>query len=254
MNILSWNVAGIRAVIRKNALDFTLKKEYDVLCFQETKAEQSQVKNIDQITKLYPFQIWNHSKKRKGYSGTCILSSIPFESVVDTPDFDKEGRITCVEFEKFYLVNVYTPNSKFDLSRLTERIDDWDPNFRRFCNNLNEVKSVIICGDLNVCHTNLDIYDHMKYRLNIHAGFTKDERQSFQILLDTGYIDAFRTVNKDPFRFTYWSYANNARYKNEGWRLDYFLVSKKLSDCIVESTIQSNIYGSDHCPITIKIT
>jgi len=252
MKILSWNVAGIRAVLRKDALDFALKGEYDAICFQETKAEEIQVKNIDLFKSIYPYQYWNHSKKRKGYSGTAIWSKIPFDSL-DSPDFDQEGRITTVEYSKFYLVTVYTPNSKGDLSRLSERTNEWDPLFKNYCNYLKNKKPVIICGDFNVIHQDNDIYQPEKHQGNIYAGYTMEERTSFTELLTSGYIDAFRKFNNNPGNYTWWSYMHNARSNNIGWRLDYFLVDISLEHKIIDSTIESNILGSDHCPISLQI-
>lgn len=250
---MSWNVAGIRAVIRKNALDFALKGEYDIICFQETKAEQIQVKNIELLTSIYPHQYWNHSKTKKGYSGTSIWSKIPFMNTLDSPDFDREGRITTVEYSSFYLVTVYTPNSKGDLSRLSERTNEWDPLFKLYCNNLNLYKSVIVCGDFNVIHQDIDIHQPEKHQGNIYAGYTHEERTTFTELLSSGYIDAFRKFNQEPNNYTWWSYMHNARTKNIGWRLDYFLVNKELEENIIDSTIEKQILGSDHCPITLNI-
>jgi len=253
MKILSWNVAGIRAVLRKNALDFSLKGEYDTLCFQETKAEQIQVKNIDSFKSIYPYQFWNHSKTRKGYSGTSIWSKTPFVSTLDSPDFDQEGRITTVEYTNFFLVTVYTPNSKGDLSRLQERTEEWDNLFKNYCNGLKFKKPVIICGDLNVIHQDIDIYQPEKHQGNIYAGYTIEERTTFTQLLSSGYIDAFRKFNNNPGNYTWWSYMHGARDRNIGWRLDYFLVDTSIEQCIVNSTIESNILGSDHCPIALHI-
>ena len=253
MKIISWNVAGIRAVLRKNALDFALDGEYDAICFQETKAEQVQVKNIDNFTKIYPYQTWNHSKMKKGYSGTSIWSKKPFVSIVPTPDFDNEGRISAVEYNDFYLVTVYTPNSKGDLSRLPERTNEWDPLFKTFCNNLKCMKAVIICGDFNVIHQDVDIYQPEKHRGNIYAGYTLEERTEFTKLLSSGYVDAFRKFNTEPGNYTWWSYMHGARDRNVGWRLDYFLVDISLEENIISSTIEKQILGSDHCPITLYI-
>ncbi len=253
MKILSWNVAGIRAVLRKNALDFALKGEYDALCFQETKAEEVQVKNIDKFKAIYPYQSWNHSKTRKGYSGTSIWSKTPFISTLESPDFDQEGRITTVEYNNFYLVTVYTPNSKGDLSRLKERTKDWDPLFKTYCNCLKLKKPVIICGDFNVIHQDIDIYQPEKHQGNIYAGYTIEERTTFTELLSSGYVDAFRKFNNNPGNYTWWSYMHNARTKNIGWRLDYFLVDTEIEKNIVDSTIESNILGSDHCPVSLSI-
>ena len=183
MKIISWNVAGIRAVLKKNALDFILEDNYDVICFQETKAEQIQVKNIDKFISKFPYQTWNHSKTRKGYSGTSIWSSIPFINILDCPEFDNEGRICTVEYSDFILVTVYTPNSKGDLSRLNERTNEWDPQFRYYCENLKKNKPVIICGDLNVINEDKDIYQPEKHKFNIYAGYTDEERLSFKTLI-----------------------------------------------------------------------
>ena len=253
VRILSWNVAGIRAVLRKNALDFSLKGEYDIMCFQETKAEQQQVKNIDAFKSIYPHQYWNHSKTKKGYSGTAIWSKIPFINMLEPPSFDNEGRITTVEYSEFYLITVYTPNSKGDLSRLNERTTEWDPLFQTYCNFLKNQKPVIICGDLNVIHQEIDIHQPEKHQGNIYAGYTIEERTTFTQLLSSGYFDAFRKFNQEPNNYTWWSYMHNARTKNIGWRLDYFLVDSRFFSNTKDSTIEKDILGSDHCPISLNI-
>ena len=252
MKLLSWNVAGIRAVLRKNALDFTLNSDYDVLCFQETKAERSQVKDISKFTNEYPYQHWNHSKTKKGYSGTAIWSKQEFKEL-SSPGFDQEGRITAVEFETFQLVTVYTPNSKGDLSRLDERINIWDALFKIYCDELNQIKPLIICGDFNVIHQDIDIHKPEEHRGNIYAGFTDEERQSFTELLGYGYSDAFRMFNDKEGHYTWWSYMHGARNRNIGWRLDYFLVPDSLKKNTKSSEILKSVIGSDHCPITLNI-
>jgi len=249
--IMSWNVAGIRAVLRKNALDFSLNNnELDVICFQETKAEQVQVKNIDKFINEFPYQIWNHSKKRKGYSGTSIWSKTPFINTFQTPEFDNEGRICAVEFDKYILLTVYTPNSKADLSRLDERVNDWDVKFCSYCDYLKSIKPLIICGDLNVCHKDIDIYEPEKHRSNVYAGFTNEERTSFSRIIEQGYFDAFREFHNEGNNFTWWSYYKDCRTRNIGWRLDYFLVDNLLKQYCTNSIINKEIYGSDHCPIS----
>lgn len=253
MKVLSWNVAGIRAVLKKGTLEFVLKGEYDVLCFQETKAEEQQVKNVEKYKELYPYQIWNSSKTKKGYSGTAIWSKIPFVSTLPTIDFDNEGRVVAVEYEEMYLVTVYTPNSKGDLSRLEERTKKWDTQFREYCNNLKEVKPVVICGDLNVIHQEIDINCPEKHLGNKYAGYTMEERAEFTKLLSCGYFDAFRKFNKSAGNYTWWSYISNARQNNVGWRLDYFVVDDLLNMNCTNSTIERDIMGSDHCPITLTL-
>ena len=252
MKIVSWNVAGIRAVLRKNALDFVLESDIDILCFQETKAEKEQVKNIDNFTSKYPYQIWNHSKTKKGYSGTAIWSKYNFKHI-ESPFFDEEGRITIAEFENFILLTVYTPNAKADLTRLEYRVNEWDMLFREYCNQLNVIKPLIMCGDFNVIHQDIDIHQPEKHPGNIYAGFTNEERSSFTQLLSCGYIDAFRLFSNEPCNYTWWSYMHNARKKNVGWRLDYFLVSNIFKTKIINSEILNEIYGSDHCPISLNI-
>ena len=249
MKIVSWNVAGIRAILKKNALDFTINDEIDIICFQETKAEQTQVKLSSSFLNFYPYQTWNHSKNKKGYSGTAIWSRHPFVSIIPTPHFDTEGRICAVEYTNFYLITVYTPNSKRDLSRLKERIDVWDTNFRQFCNNLDNKKSCIICGDFNVCHKDIDIHKPDQHRGNIYAGFTAEEQTSFDLLLSNSFVDTFRLFNNEGGNYTWWSYIYGARKKNIGWRLDYFLVSQDVKHFVKSSSILKNILGSDHCPI-----
>ena len=253
MKLLSWNVAGIRAVLRKNELDFVLKGEYDILAFSETKAEQKQVKNIEKFKELYPHQSWNSSKTKKGYSGTAIWSKIPFVKVFDPPEFDIEGRVCAVEFKFFYLVNVYTPNSKQDLSRLKERTQEWDPLFKEYCNELKSMKPVIICGDLNVMHKPNDLHNPERHRNNDLAGYTIQGRKTFTELLDSGYDDSFRLFNKESGYFSWWSYFRGSRENNVGFRLDYFLTDKRLADKVMDSTIERYQLGSDHCPITLQV-
>lgn len=252
MKILSWNVAGIRAVLKKNALDFSIQEDYDTLCFQETKAEEQQVKLDDKFKEKYPHQLWNSSKTKKGYAGTAIWSKYEFKKH-ETQEFDIEGRITVVEFNKFILLTVYTPNSKGDLSRLSERTDVWDIQFKEYCNQLKKQKPLILCGDFNVIHMDRDIHQPEKHQGNIYAGYTYQERQRFTELMSCGYTDAFRMFNDEAGHYTWWSYMHNARKKDIGWRLDYFLVDDALKPFINDSKILKEKMGSDHCPITLEI-
>jgi exodeoxyribonuclease III len=250
MKLISWNVNGIRACLQKGFLEFVKKENPDIMCIQETKAHPDQV---DDMLKQYEHHYWNSAEK-KGYSGTAIFSKIKPISVIygDGPMDDNEGRVITAEFEKFILVNVYTPNSKRGLVGL-ERRAKWDVAFHKFIEELNEKKPVIVCGDLNVAHTEIDLANP-KPNYNKNAGYTQVEIDGLNKYLNSGFIDSFREFNKDPGQYTWWSYMFHARDRNIGWRIDYFLVSKKLKSKLKSSTILSKVLGSDHCPISIEIT
>lgn len=252
MRILSWNVNGIRAALRKNFLESIKELDPDVVCLQETKAQQGQA----QILLPGYEQYWNSAEK-KGYSGTAVFTRIePLEVEYDMKGYDKEGRIILLEFDGFYLLNVYTPNSGRDLSRLDYR-KEWDKEFRRFVKELEGKKPVIIAGDLNVAHKEIDIANPQGNKTTKskpgNAGFTDQERNSFTEHLNSGLVDTFRHLYPDTEKYTWWTYMFNARAKNKGWRLDYFLVSMDLMDKVDDSRIHDNIHGSDHCPIELEI-
>lgn len=264
MNLYSWNVNGIRAVVRKNALqDFLSKHDPDILCLQETKAMQGQAE-ID----LPEYEEYWNSAEKKGYSGTAIFTKTKPILVTNglprhiikkhklTGDSygnpNKEGRVITAEFEKFFVVTVYTPNAKDDLTRIPLRHQQWDPAFFEYCMELEKSKPVIFCGDLNVAHTPDDLEND---KSNIgKKGFTLEEREGFQKFIDHGFVDTFRMFHKGKGHYTWWSHFANARARNVGWRIDYILVSKSLKDTVESAEIHSDIMGSDHCPISAKIS
>ena len=249
MKIISWNVNGIRAVIKKGFYDFMKKENPDIICIQETKAHKDQV---DLNLPDYPFQYWNSAVK-KGYSGTAIFSKVKpvsFKNDIGIEHHDSEGRVITLEFELYYLVTVYTPNSKRELLRLKYRTE-WDADFLEYVKTLEKHKPVIFCGDLNVAHTEKDLKNPKTNHFN--PGFTDEERQGFTNIVDAGYIDTFREFTKEGGHYTWWSYMFQARMKDIGWRIDYFCISEKLKIFLKNSTILKNIMGSDHCPVMLEI-
>lgn len=255
--LISWNVAGLRACIKKEALDFLKQADYDVVCLQETKCEEHQVKLPQWITESYPYRFWNSTQgitQRKGLSGTAIWSKREPLARIDSPDFDTEGRIVALEYKKFILVTVYTPNSQSDESeRFNFRVAEWDGLFRDFIFMLEQVKPVIICGDLNVAHEERDVYKPDEWR-NKSPGFYDAERENFTELLSQGYVDTFRMFNQEERQYTYWQQTIPVyRKRNIGWRIDYFVASNKLVKYVKESLIRPEIMGSDHCPITCTL-
>ena len=250
IKLISWNVNGIRAVIKKGFEQFILDQDPDIICLQETKAMEDQV---EEILTNYQYKYWNSADK-KGYSGTAVFSKIYPETVTNGIGIDKhdhEGRVITLSFNNYYIVNVYTPNSKRGLSRLEYRCNEWDKDFLNYLNVLNSKKPVIFCGDLNVAHKEIDLANPKNNKKN--AGFTKEERQGFQNYIDSNYIDTFRIFNNNPENYTWWSYMFNSRARNIGWRIDYFCVSKKIENNIKSSVIYNNILGSDHAPIGMEI-
>lgn len=258
MIIYSWNVNGLRAVIRKGALvRFIDKYRPDILCLQETKAKQGQA----EIDLPEYEELWN-SAERPGYAGTAIFTKIkPLSIRYDLPTNKKladqfgdplaEGRVLTAEFEKFFLVNVYTPNSKNALERLKLREKLWDPEFLMYLTNLEQTKPVVVCGDFNAAHEEIDI---ARPKTNHHsAGFTDEERQGISRLIATGFIDTFRHLNPESVRYTWWSHWGHARENNVGWRIDYFFISKSLEKNLKSAEIYEDILGSDHCPISIEL-
>ena len=250
MKLISWNVNGIRSILQKGFPGFVETEAPDLLCLQETKA------NPDQVDKLlidYPFHYWNTAVK-KGYSGTAIFSKHKPLNVsygINHQAHDNEGRTVCVEFPDYYLVNAYFPNSQRGLARLDYR-QTWDKDFLNFIKKLEERKPVILCGDLNVAHTDKDLANP-KSNYNKNPGFTQAEIDGFTNLLNSGFIDTFRMFNQEPGNYTWWSYMFNARAKNIGWRIDYFCASKILKDRIKEAFILKEIKGSDHCPVKLVL-
>ena len=249
MKIISWNVAGFRACLKKGFEEFFYEVDADIYCLQEVKALKDQIDfNPD------GYYCYLNPADKKGYSGTLIYTCYKPLSVrygIDVDEFDHEGRVITLEFDNFYLVNQYVPNVKRDLSRLNYRMR-WEEELKKYLKKLEEVKPVVICGDFNVAHKEIDIKNAKANRGN--AGFTDEERDKFSELLDSGFIDTYRYFNKDKKdAYTWWSYIGRARDKNIGWRIDYFLVSKNIINKISNSIIYSDVYGSDHCPIGIDI-
>lgn len=249
MKFVSWNVNGIRACLQKGFEQFFKTVDADIFCIQETKCQPDQVDlNFDGY-KSY----WNSAEK-KGYSGTAIFTKIEPINVtygIGIEEHDKEGRVITLEFEKFFMVDIYTPNSKRGLERLEYR-QIWEDEIRKYLLKLNNVKPVIMCGDLNVAHKEIDLKNPKNNRGN--AGFTDEERNKMTELLNAGFTDSFRFLYPDKENaYSWWSYMGRAREKNIGWRIDYFIVSKSIEDKIKEASIYSEIMGSDHCPVELEI-
>jgi len=251
MKLVSWNVNGIRAAVKKGFTVFVAQEDPDIVCIQETKATPEQVfLPLD----AYPFKYWNSSKAKKGYSGTAIFAKhnpISVFSDIGIEEHDQEGRVLTLEYESYYLVNVYTPNSQRGLTRLQYRTE-WDRCFRKFIKTLQESKPVIVCGDLNVAHKSIDLSNPKSNMRN--AGFTIEERMGFSQLLDIGLIDTFRHFYPNAEkRYSWWSYMGGARERNIGWRIDYFCVSESIRDKCKDAAILDQVYGSDHCPVSLSI-
>lgn len=263
MRIYSWNVNGIRAVLRKDLFQpFIDAEQPDILCLQETKAQPGEaVIDLPGYT-----EFWNSADK-KGYSGTAIFTKEkPISVSTDLPadlleryDMTKddygnpntEGRVLVAEYEKFFLMTVYTPNAKDDLSRVELRHKHWDPAFLEYAKRLEQTKPVVFCGDLNVAHTELDL---ARPKPNIgKRGFTNEEREGFQNFIDSGFVDTFRLFHEGNGFYTWWSHFANARENNTGWRIDYFLVSESLKANVVAADIHPNVLGSDHCPVSVEL-
>jgi exodeoxyribonuclease III len=252
MRLISWNVNGIRAAIKKDFLIALAQMQPDVLCIQETKAQDEQV--ITAIGALDHYHVYPHSAVRPGYSGTAVFSRREPLSVVfgmDIDQHDQEGRVIAAEFEDFFIVTVYTPNSGDGLRRLDYR-EQWDRDFRKYMQQLEKTKPVIICGDLNVCHRPIDIA-RPEANYNKSAGYTQKEIDGLDNLLKAGYIDTFRHLYPDTVKYSWWSFRAGARERNVGWRLDYFLASQALEGRIREAEILNEIYGSDHCPVVLEL-
>lgn len=249
MKLVSWNVNGIRAALKKGFMDFFEAADADIFCLQETKLSVGQLElELDGYE-----QYWNYAEK-KGYSGTAVFTKISPIHVtfgIGDDEHDREGRVITCEFEEFFLVNCYTPNSKRGLARLDYRMV-WEDAFRAYLTMLETVKPVVLCGDLNVAHKEIDLKNPSSNRRN--AGFTDEERNQFTNLLRTGYTDSFRHLYPDATdRYSWWSYITKARERNAGWRIDYFVVSDALADQILDADIRDDVYGSDHCPVTLEL-
>lgn len=249
MRFITWNVNGLRACVQKGFLDFFHTADADFFCLQETKLQEGQI-SLD----LPGYrQFWNYAEK-KGYSGTAIFTKYPplsHRNGIGVPELDTEGRVITLEYPEFYLVTCYTPNAQQGLARLDHRMA-WEEAFRAYLKQLDIIKPVILCGDLNVAHQEIDLKNPSTNRGN--AGFSDEERQQFSSLLDAGFTDTFRFLHPDTTgAYTWWSYRFQARQKNAGWRIDYFVVSDRLRDKIISAPIYSDIHGSDHCPVGIEL-
>jgi exodeoxyribonuclease-3 len=248
MQILSWNVNGIRAVLRKGFMEVFRHYKPDILLLQETKASSDSVQLLLQGYEQY----WNSAEK-KGYAGTAVFTKAKPLSVqygIGSDLHDTEGRVIALEFPKYYLINVYTPNSQRGLGRHSYR-QEWDRDFLKFMLKLEKRKPVIFAGDLNVAHKEIDLANPKTNKRN--AGFTIEEREGFQRYIDAGYIDSFREFNKEPGNYTWWGYFHNLRERNIGWRVDYFMLSKSLRPRLKDAFILRDVMGSDHCPVGIEM-
>ncbi|MDQ6419468.1 exodeoxyribonuclease III [Paenibacillus sp. LHD-117] len=249
MKLVSWNVNGLRACVGKGFLDYFREKDADIFCLQETKLQEGQIELP--LGEDY-HQFWNYAQK-KGYSGTAIFSRIKPLSVrygLET-DEEPEGRVITLEFEHFYMVTVYTPNAKRDLSRLDYRLE-WEARFMCYLNELDKLKPVVVCGDLNVAHQEIDLKNAKSNHGN--SGFTAEERECMTKLLDSGFADTFRRLYPERSdAFTWWSFMPKVRERNVGWRIDYFLVSERLVPSVKDAGIDAHILGSDHCPVTLEL-
>ncbi len=253
MKLISWNVNGLRAVLKKGFKDFFKEVDSDIFCIQETKMQEDQIDlEIQSVFNGY-YSYWNSAVK-KGYSGTAVFTKVKPINVtygIGKEEHDQEGRIITLEFEKFYLVNCYTPNSKRELERLDYRMK-WEDEIRAYLGALDKIKPVIYCGDFNVAHEEIDLKNPKTNHRN--AGFTDEERRKMTELLSAGFTDSFRYLYPEKEDcYTWWSYMFHAREKNVGWRIDYFIVSKSIKDKIKESTIYDKVLGSDHCPVGLII-
>ncbi len=252
MKLVSWNVNGIRAIMNKDFMGSLAAMNPDVLCLQETKAQDDQV--LDTLESLQGYYLYTNSAVKKGYSGTAILTrEEPMGVSVDIgiEEHDQEGRVITAEYPNFYLVTVYTPNSGSELKRLGYR-ETWDVAFLAYLKELEKTKPVIACGDFNVAHTEIDLA-RPKQNYNKAAGYMQEEIDGFQNLLDAGFVDTYRHLKPDEIKYTWWSYRAGARPRNIGWRIDYFVTSSVLSPQIKDAEILNEIMGSDHCPVVLEI-
>ena len=249
MKLISWNVNGIRSILKKGFLDFVAREQSDILCLQEVRAEPGSVElNLPGYEAF-----WNPAKVKAGYSGTAIFTRPkPLTVTLEMGDskHDGEGRVLTAEFQKFYLVDVYTPNSKRDLSRLPYR-EKWDLDFLKFLKKLEEKKPVVFCGDLNVAHKEIDLTHPEANRKN--HGFTDEERAGIERIFKSGFLDTFREFSSDGGHYTWWSQMNGCRSRNVGWRIDYFCISKSLRPHLEDAFILPYVMGSDHCPVGIEL-
>ena len=248
MKLISWNVNGLRACAEKGFMDVFRELDADAFCIQESKLQAGQI----ELDLPGYEQYWNYAEK-KGYSGTAVFTRIPPLSVsrgIGIDEHDHEGRVITLEYASFYLVTVYTPNSQDELRRLAYRME-WEDAFRTYLCSLAEKKPVVVCGDMNVAHQEIDLKNPKTNRRN--AGFTDEERGRFSELLSAGFTDSYRFLYPDKIEYSWWSYRFRAREKNAGWRIDYFLVSDSLRDRIKDASIHTEIFGSDHCPVELDL-
>ena len=248
IKFIAWNVNGIRSVLKKSFLHFVAEEDPDILCLQETRAHPSEVE-----LNLPSFHLYWNSSQRKGYSGTAVFTKIKplnMSPGMGMPQHDEEGRIVTLEYGDFYLVNVYTPNSKRDLSRLGYR-EIWDKDFLAYLKKLEKSKPVVFCGDLNVAHKEIDLSNPEANRHN--HGFTEEERSGFDRIVKAGFIDTFREFYQEGGHYTWWSQLNHCRKRNIGWRIDYFCISKSLRPRLDDASILSQVTGSDHSPVGIVL-
>ncbi|EHC2216215.1 exodeoxyribonuclease III [Listeria monocytogenes] len=249
MRLISWNVNGLRAAVKKGFLEYFEEVDADIFCLQETKLQEGQIELDLPAYKDY----WNYAVK-KGYSGTAIFTKVEPLSVqygLGIPEHDTEGRVITLEFEEFFMVTVYTPNSQAELKRLDYRMT-FEDAILEYVKNLDKTKPVVLCGDLNVAHEEIDLKNPRTNRKN--AGFSDEERAKFSAFLDAGFIDSFRYFYPDlTDAYSWWSYRMNARARNTGWRIDYFVVSERLKDKLVDAKIHADVLGSDHCPVELEL-
>ncbi|EIR1323349.1 exodeoxyribonuclease III [Listeria monocytogenes] len=249
MRLISWNVNGLRAAVKKGFLEYFEEVDADIFCLQETKLQEGQIELDLPAYKDY----WNYAVK-KGYSGTAIFTKVEPLSVqygLGIPEHDTEGRVITLEFEEFFMVTVYTPNSQAELKRLDYRMT-FEDAILEYVKNLDITKPVVLCGDLNVAHEEIDLKNPKTNRKN--AGFSDEERAKFSAFLDAGFIDSFRYFYPDlTDAYSWWSYRMNARARNTGWRIDYFVVSERLKDKLVDAKIHADVLGSDHCPVELEL-
>ncbi|EJK6742441.1 exodeoxyribonuclease III [Listeria monocytogenes] len=249
MKLISWNVNRLRAAVKKGFLEYFEEVDADIFCLQETKLQEGQIELDLPAYKDY----WNYAVK-KGYSGTAIFTKVEPLSVqygLGVPEHDTEGRVITLEFEEFFMVTVYTPNSQAELKRLDYRMT-FEDAILEYVKNLDKTKPVVLCGDLNVAHEEIDLKNPKTNRKN--AGFSDEERAKFSAFLDAGFIDSFRYFYPDlTDAYSWWSYRMNARARNTGWRIDYFVVSERLKDKLVDAKIHADVLGSDHCPVELEL-
>lgn len=252
MKIISFNVNGIRAIATKNFLNDMLDVNADIICLQETKATEDQVKEA--VSPLSDYHVYAHHADKKGYSGTAILSRVKPHHVhykIGMDEHDMEGRTVCLEFEEFYLISVYVPNSGSELLRLEYR-QKWDKDFLAYLKKLEKKKPVVVCGDFNVAHKAIDLA-RPKQNYNKAAGYMQEEIDGMDAFTSNGILDSFRVKNGDEIKYSWWSYRGGAREKNVGWRIDYFLISENISSKLKDAFILNEIHGSDHCPVGIEL-